>query len=637
MPSPSPLPADAPSGPPADRFCDLVMKGGITSGVVYPGAIDQLSHHYRFKSIGGTSAGAIAAAVTAAAEYQRRCSGSRAGFDLLKALPDALKAEVRPGQRKLLSLFQPQPATRRLFNVLVHALNSGSTNQRILAMVTGAIKAYWPGAAGAVVLALLAWVVGGKLAALLALLVSGTGLIAWMTFRDITGPVVDNGFGLCTGLTEDPQHEALTPWLHSLIQRAAGRQPGDAPLTFGDLWAAPGHPPERMPLPAGTTRKSIDLQMFSTNLGHGRPYIFPLAEPAEQGSRFRSRDRLFFSQAELARYLPPTVLAWMVARGRPYAPEPGREDRDPSAADATTLGLVELPHPRDFPVILAARMSLSFPLLFAALPLWAIDHDQVGRVPFRRCWFSDGGISSNFPMHLFDGLVPSWPTFGINLEDEIPGRPDTYLPDRYDTGYGERWNRFDQEGADGAARFGGFFSAILGAMQNWNDNALSRMPGVRDRIARVRLKPTEGGLNLNMEGPVIQAVAERGERAALSLVARFVADNPAGPQAPGWDEQRWVRLGVLLKMVQERAPGVLTALDPGLPHATPLQTLIARAGDSTASPPPGYEAPLTPDQQQALRAVVDALHTLVGTLAQPGSSSDFQPVPRPELRVRPPL
>ena len=59
-----------------------------------------------------------------------------------------------------------------------------------------------------------------------------------------------------------------------------------------------------------------------------------------------------------------------------------------------------------------------------------------------------------------------------------------------------------------AARFGGFFSAILGAMQNWNDNALSRMPGVRDRIARVRLQPTEGGLNLNMEGGVIQAVAE---------------------------------------------------------------------------------------------------------------------------------
>jgi len=33
------------SNPPADRFCDLVMKGGITSGVVYPRAIGMLSHH----------------------------------------------------------------------------------------------------------------------------------------------------------------------------------------------------------------------------------------------------------------------------------------------------------------------------------------------------------------------------------------------------------------------------------------------------------------------------------------------------------------------------------------------------------------------------------------------------------------
>ena len=626
-----------PTEPPADRFCDLVMKGGITSGVVYPAAIEQLSHHYHFKNIGGTSAGAIAAAVTAAAEYQRRHTGSRAGFDLLKALPEQLKTEVRPGQRKLLSLFQPQPATQRLFSVLVNALNSGSTNQRILAMVSGAIKAYWQGALGAALLALLAWAVSGLLAALLTLLLAGVGLIAWMTYRDITGPVVNNGFGLCTGMGDAAQPEALTPWLHSLIQRAAGRQPGDAPLTFGELWAAPGHPAEPVPPPAGSTRKSIDLQMFSTNLGHGRPYIFPLADPADDGSRFRTGDRLFFSQRELARYLPPSVLAWMLDHSRPYQPEPGREARDPSTADAAAHQLMALPLGRDFPVILAARMSLSFPLLFAALPLWAIDHDQVGRAPFRRCWFSDGGISSNFPMHLFDGLVPSWPTFGINLEDAIPGRPDTYLPEAYDTGYGERWDRFDQDDADGAARFGGFFAAILGAMQNWNDNALSRMPGVRDRIARVRLQPSEGGLNLNMEAAAIQAVADRGARAALSLVARFVATHSAGPQAPGWDEQRWVRLGVLLKMIQERAPGVLTALDPALAHATPLQALIARAGDAAAPAPAGYEAPLSPAQQAALLALVNALGDLVGTLAQPACRTDFKPVPRPELRVRPPL
>ncbi|PTR10222.1 hypothetical protein C8R32_102312 [Nitrosospira sp. Nsp5] len=37
--------------PPDDRFCDLVMKGGITSGVIYPRAIGLLSHYYRFRGI----------------------------------------------------------------------------------------------------------------------------------------------------------------------------------------------------------------------------------------------------------------------------------------------------------------------------------------------------------------------------------------------------------------------------------------------------------------------------------------------------------------------------------------------------------------------------------------------------------
>jgi predicted acylesterase/phospholipase RssA len=57
--------ADASAEAPKDRFCDLVMKGGITSGVVYPPAIFALAGQYRFKNIGGTSAGAIAAAITA--------------------------------------------------------------------------------------------------------------------------------------------------------------------------------------------------------------------------------------------------------------------------------------------------------------------------------------------------------------------------------------------------------------------------------------------------------------------------------------------------------------------------------------------------------------------------------------------
>src|SRR5256714_4168014 len=60
--------------------CDLVMKGGITSGIAYPPAILQLKEQCKFNRIGGTSAGAIAAAGVAAAEFNRQNGGGGAGF-----------------------------------------------------------------------------------------------------------------------------------------------------------------------------------------------------------------------------------------------------------------------------------------------------------------------------------------------------------------------------------------------------------------------------------------------------------------------------------------------------------------------------------------------------------------------------
>ena len=54
------------------KKCDIVMKGGITSGIVYPGVVGKLAEKYDFQNVGGTSAGGIAAALTAAAELARR-------------------------------------------------------------------------------------------------------------------------------------------------------------------------------------------------------------------------------------------------------------------------------------------------------------------------------------------------------------------------------------------------------------------------------------------------------------------------------------------------------------------------------------------------------------------------------------
>ncbi|RST53297.1 hypothetical protein [Variovorax sp. MHTC-1] len=120
-------------------------------------------------------------------------------------------------------------------------------------------------------------------------------------------------------------------------------------------------------------------------------------------------------------------------------------------------------------------------------------------------------------MHRFDGLVLRWPTFGIKLEPVIKERStpadEVCLFSNYREGYGERWDHFE-EGEDATKKLGGFILAILGTIQNWNDNSLARMPRVRDRIARVRLKDTEGGLNLNMKAKDILAVVQRGEVAA---------------------------------------------------------------------------------------------------------------------------
>lgn len=65
------MPAEAP----APLECDLVMKGGVTSGVVYIPLVLRLKDRYRIRRIGGTSAGAIVAAYTAAAEFARESGG----------------------------------------------------------------------------------------------------------------------------------------------------------------------------------------------------------------------------------------------------------------------------------------------------------------------------------------------------------------------------------------------------------------------------------------------------------------------------------------------------------------------------------------------------------------------------------
>jgi hypothetical protein len=441
-------------------------------------------------------------------------------------------------------------------------------------------------------------------------------------YADLTKGLVANNYGMCTGMTvDDGMGDALTPWLHELIQSAAGRTADQDPLTFGDLWSAPGFPPSWIELAKSASVRSIDLQVFTTNLTHGRPYVFPHTD---------TKARLFFDREELAKYLPPNVMGWIDRHARDYVPN---GEGEPPVEAARELRLRELPDARAFPILLAARMSLSFPLLFSTVPLWAIDYTKPrGKRRFERCIFSDGGICSNFPMHLFDGLATAWPTFGIQLEEVLEERTNrVFLPKHYRLGYGDRWNHFDR-GDKSLSRLAGFLSSIIVTMQNWNDTTLARMPGVRDRVVRLRLDEKEGGINLNMPEPLIETIAGYGRLAAQELIDHY--GEAREPSTRGWNEQRWVRLDVLINGLRQRLTGLGVALDERLPHATSYDELIAQ---SMAEAPPGHDQPLTSAQADALRNLIEALRKVSDEFRAHPQGYSHTPVPEPELRIRPPL
>src|SRR5436309_9019499 len=128
------------------ELCDIIMKGGITSGVVYPEGVRVLSEKYRFKSIGGTSAGAIAAALAAAAEHGRRPGQNGTAFDGFSRLPSWMGATNSSDLSNLASLFKAHASTKKVFETLFAAVGKPKLTtgmQRIRAVVMKAASRYW--------------------------------------------------------------------------------------------------------------------------------------------------------------------------------------------------------------------------------------------------------------------------------------------------------------------------------------------------------------------------------------------------------------------------------------------------------------------------------------------------------------
>jgi predicted acylesterase/phospholipase RssA len=607
------------------------MKGGITSGVVYPGAVDALARRYRFRSIGGTSAGAIAAAVVAAAEH----SPGRTGFHEVVALPYEL-GEQRDGRPLLRRLFQPEPANRALFGVLVGFLERGGLGGALallrgfprfpllaLALAALAVAIAVAGVPGAVV------VLGFVLA--VAVLLAG---VARDALRAVAR-LADTEFGLCR-LGPDAVGEttpALTAWLHAKIQRAAGRD-GAAPLTFADLWGVSDDDPEArrkrlVELSVDPGGRAVDLQMLTTDLTHGRPMRLP-APYQRHNPRLEDGGGLFFEPTELARFFPPEVVEHL----REHAPETSAATAGQLQAAGASPTLVHFPAGPDLPVVVATRMSLSFPVLISAIPLWELRF-QPGDAPprLRRVLFSDGGITSNFPVHFFDSPLPTRPTFALDLTGFDEGeRPDRHDPSR-SVADPAAVNAPGQEPAAEIESLQGFFTALKDAAQNWRDNAQARLPGFRERVVRIKLATGEGGLNLTMPADKITELSERGAFAGGRLVTLFSGPPERAPEPTShWNDSRFARYRVTMSLTERWLRIIRRGYCADADRVTmPYPDRVQR----------GLETPYAFPSQAALdfaEATTAAYVDLVEGW-RPGDTLDGEGVPRPAttLRAVPPV
>jgi predicted acylesterase/phospholipase RssA len=730
-PAQMPDPLDPATRPPMNQYCDVVLKGGVVDGVIYPGVLTELARHYRFQGIAGTSVGAIAASITAASEYARRF-GSDDGFnEVLRKIPDELAKCPNPKIEvtKLRSLFQPDNELKRLFATFI-AVVSVPARTRVVkgvkvkgSLASSILKAlllnyFWILFIGLILGEIVALILQGTALfsvlhclylvsfkswftptlacnlpsrlleltptliwpGLLTGLLGSLALLTWVIRKEVQYLSRTTGFGFCGGLaTKGSTEEGLIDWLHKGIQGAA-KLPLNRPLTFQDLWDAPGGPKDESGKPI---RKSIDLRMMSTAVSHGRPYEFPSTDSSTQ---------LFFRLKDFAEYFPEGVMEHLrnSDNAQPYtemqntyystvkgmrnlfsSPFPWDVYANPACADdgadkPDLSDLRELPIAQ-MPVIVAVRLSMNFPVLFKALPLWSIDA-EAGRVAipprtettrFRRMWFSDGGITTNFPIHIFDSPVPAWPTFGVyisdrNREDFYTAKPDLqkkrfFLPSFHTTGRWERW----QLGADdpqerkntmsNGTGFLDYLANIFYSAKDWADNANMRMPGIRDRVVTVfQMGNNSGGLNLNLKPHQILALAyENGVDAGRQLVKKFLLEKPIAPSgnealvgSPNWLDHRWVRLNSYIASLKDHISGFSDAVN----FANGVSSIKDQIDQAQYKPPFKFEKYFEPTlnelQASALKEAVDAIERLEKSLNSNNVTQPYIPQPQPELKAR---
>jgi len=537
--------------------------------------------------------------------------------------------ETNGGVSNLFSLFQPQPSMAGLFRFATAFLITNKSKQAL-----SLVRPFWLeiilGAIPGILLGILAWSASGWHVGIVLLCVFVC--IACACVMAVLGLLVrlmrmpKSYFGLCTGHTQmNSKVPGLIPWLDGKIHEVADRKPGDPPLTFGDL-----------------RKVGITLQMMTTCLTWGRPFTLP----------FTTR-QFYFSPKEFRDFFPEKIVHWMI--DHPPTHDGTQEEHDPDRTGKVDIGdLKPLPNEDDLPVIVAARLSLSFPFLFCTVPRYAVDFTLreckqgeepaqppvpggaiaygAARVP-EHVWFIDGGICNNFPLHLFDAPIPRWPTFGIDLTDLRPDRPKgecrAWLPTRNGGGVQPNWTRLSAKGGlPGTWRL---VAAIVNSARNWLNSLQAIVPGFRDRIVHISLSEKEGGLNLTMPPATLDNLSKYGSDAAQLLIDHFINGQDNGKVTPmTWVNQRWIRyrstMGLIETFLTKFADNIQNPEEGDISYSD----LIER--QPGAPPPTGYSF-----KQDQIPFAIDETKRLVeiGTLMKPEHLKKGAPNPEPTLVIRP--
>lgn len=664
-------PEDAPVAPRLE--CDIVMAGGVTSGIIYPGAVAMIARRYRFRSIGGTSVGAIAAAVTAAAEYGRLTGQKPDAFELVGALPETLGHEASDGHTRLFHLFTPETTTAPLLVLVTPLFGRGGRFTQLLRIVK-ATTSFWQVAVpliatlivGLCMVVSLLFSLGLLLSPLAVAMTIASAFVVWcastlrMLARYWLPAWRNNGYGICTGHSSPAAgvgqgFEGLIHWMHGAVQAAAGRGIDKHPLTFGDLWSLQLLGQQASQEVSPHSVRAIELAMIASDISRNRTVQLPFLETPSP---------LYVETKILADYFPDAVVRWMIDRRGDY------DERVEARSD-----VIRLPRPQDLPVVFGARLSLSFPVLLSALPLMAPDFakgkNESGQIPLRRVWFSDGGLTSNFPIHFFDSPIPSRPTFCLNLvdfdaeapniassdneaEDDSRGsvsqsesakpialpraasrtaasRPQVTTnedPAPNDDVWGfvsiAKGNQFAPApftAFDAAPGVGvlSFVMTLVNTARFWSDNQMLLAPGIRDRVVNIALREDEGGLSLDMDAKVIADLNRRGRAAGLLISARFDPDQKVDPETGGENEHmfsnhRWVRYRNFMASFEDMSRRFARSrrasdAEAGQRGETQLDGMI----DGTATEKLGYRVP--PGAKDYYRSVTDELEQLALEMA----------------------